>query len=181
MKWTNDMYRYLSWLLFEEVHGMSDWTAKEEGRIKPLVSEAEEKLSRDQILLVENRTRRMADEYEQNLLHQLNKQYWKELHDDDGYIPRHITFDSNVHETWTSSVRKQNTVKITYDSASSGLSERLVNPYQTKSPYGIGYCHKRKKVLQFRFDRVIDIDLMNRIFEKPKNWKEKYEENKRHF
>ncbi|MBU0577279.1 WYL domain-containing protein [Patescibacteria group bacterium] len=175
------MYRYLNWLLFEEVYGMCEWTQQEEIKIQPLITEAKTRLKQDEILIVENRARRMADEYEQCLLYQLNKKHRKELYDDDGYTPRHITFSSDVHETWLSAVRKQKTMKIKYDSTTSGLSERLINPYQTKGSYGIGYCHKRKKILQFRFDRVIDIELMNRTFEKPKNWKEEYEENRRYF
>lgn len=170
--WTNDMYRYLSWMLFKEVFGMSEWTAKEAGRIQPFIDEAKTKLTPERIAIVENRARRLSNEYEQNLLHQLNKKYWKEIQSDEDYIPRHISFDSDIHETWMSAVRKKQTIKIKYDSISSGLSERLVNPYKTTIPYGIGYCHRRKEVRQFRFDRIIEIHMMNQHFKKPDGWEE---------
>lgn len=179
--WSKDMYRYLSWLLFWEVYGMIEWTQQEEKRIEPLIEEAKQKLSRDERLLVENRARRMSNEYQDGILHQMNKMYWHELNSDDGYIPRHITFNSKIHEAWMSAVRKQQTIHIKYDSTTSGVTDRLVNPYQTKSPYGIGYCQMRKEVRQFRFDRIVDIELMNHTFEKPKDWKEKWEESRKYF
>jgi len=181
MKWTNDMYQYLSWLIFGVVYGMTEWVKGENKIINPIIQEIEGRLSHGQILIVQNRAQRLADEYEQNLLHQLNKMYWKELHDDVGYIPRHISFKSDIHEAWMSAVRKRQTVKISYDSTTSGLSERLVNPYLTQIPYGIGYCDKRKKVIQFRFDRIISITHTNHKFEKPKNWREEWEESRRYF
>lgn len=174
--WTDDMYRYLSWLLFERVFGMCEWTQEEEKNFRPLVRRIEKKLNREQILIVKNRARRIADEYNDSLLHSMSKMYWKELHSSDGYIPRYITFDPEIYETWSSAVRGKKTVKIKYDSTTSGLSERLIDPYLTKSPYGIGYCHKRKEVRQFRFDRIIDMKLMNKKFEKLEGWKEKCEE-----
>jgi hypothetical protein len=179
MNWTSDMYRYLSWLLFERVFGMCEWTREEETKFKPLIKEIGNKLTRKQALIVINRARRISDEYEDSLLHSMGKMYWKELNSNDGYIPRHITYDAEIYDIWLSAIRKKKTVKIKYDSTTSGFSERLVDPYLTKSPYGIGYCHRRKEIRQFRFDRIIDIKLMNKIFKKPKGWKEQWEESRR--
>ena len=63
---------------------------------------------------------------------------------------------------------KRQTVKIKYDSTESGITERLVDPYKSRAPYGEGYCHNRKEVRKFRFDRVIDIKLTEKKFKKPK-------------
>lgn len=181
IKWTDDMYLYLSWLLFEEVYGMCEWTQGEGKRISPLIDKTGRKLSRDERKLAENRARRMKNEYGDSVLHHMNKVYWKELNSRDNYIPRHIIFDSGFYEIWSTAVRKKRTVRVRYDSVASGVTDRLVNPYLTKSPYGIGYCHNRKEVRQFRFDRVIDIEMMNHTFEKPKDWKERWEESRKIF
>ena len=74
------------------------------------------------------------------------------------------------YEIWKKGAAKRQTVKIKYDSTASGVSERLVDPYKSSAPYGEGYCHSRKEVRKFRFDRVIDIELTDEKFKKPKNW-----------
>jgi len=89
---------------------------------------------------------------------------------EDDFVKPHITYDNKHYEIWTNAVRKRLTARMTYDSATSGMSERLIDPYQTSAPYGQGYCHLRKEVRKFRFDRIIDIELTNKTFIKPKNW-----------
>jgi len=59
-------------------------------------------------------------------------------------------------------------VRLLYDSQSSGISERLVDPYKSDAPYGEGYCNTRRDVRKFRFDRVIDIQMTESTFVKKK-------------
>lgn len=83
-----------------------------------------------------------------------------------------IEWNPEHHRLWTMAAQRRQTVKIVYKSTTSGLTERLVDPYQTKSPYIYGYCHMRQSVRQFRLDRIHSIELTDQHFTKPSNWRE---------
>ncbi len=171
--WTEDMYAYLNWKLFEEFFQITSCPPSEQDKFKPLIEASRLKLTREQTLIVENRARRMKDEYRRNLAEELHRIYGDDFYDEEGFDYRdNISYDDRIYNIWSSAVRKKQTVKMTYDSPNSGISERLVNPYKTRAPYGMGYCHKRKEVRQFRFDRVIDIKLTEKTFAKPKDWED---------
>lgn len=171
-KYTNRMYRYLAWRLFQEMYGAIEWTEKESQRIDKLAQEAQDELSSEQIKTVNNRALRMNNEYEEHVLHRLRKIYWKELEEDeDDYFPfPEIDYNEEFYEIWKSAVMKRQTVKLKYDSTTSGLTERLVDSYKSSAPYGEGYCHTRQEVRKFRFDWVIDIRMTNQKFKKPQVW-----------
>lgn len=170
------MHEYLAWRLFREMYGATEWAKEEANEIDGFVKEAGSLLTDDEIKLVENRVRRMKNEYGEQKLEELREQYWDELGDDDedydygndDFIKFEVDYNEKFYEIWKSSVAKRQTVKLKYDSTTSGVSDRLVDPYKSSAPYGEGYCHKRKEVRKFRFDRVIDIEMTDKKFVKPK-------------
>jgi len=62
--------------------------------------------------------------------------------------------------------KKLRMTQLIMNSTTSGVSERLVDPYNSKAPYGEGYWHARKEVRKFRFDRAIDIEMTESGFVK---------------
>jgi len=171
------MLEYLSWRLFQKMYGAMEWAKEEAGTINELVEEARNKLTDDQIKIAENRVLRMSNEYGEQKLEELREQHWGELGDDDedydygndDFIKFDVDYNQKFYEIWKSAVAKRQTVKLKYDSTTSGVSDRLVDPYKSSAPYGEGYCHKRKEVRKFRFDRVIDIEATDKKFVKHKN------------
>lgn len=82
-----------------------------------------------------------------------------------------IEYDKELYEVWKEAVRNKQTVKLKYDSTTSGVSERLVDPYASRAPYVDGYCHTRNEVRMFRLDRVLELTLTDQKFEKIKDWR----------
>lgn len=172
-QWTREMYAYLAWRLFERMYGATEWYEEEAKRIKTYIAEARNAIDDDLRNVVDNRAIRLANEYEKHALYILEKSFWHELHDDDAeFIRAPIEYDQRWYQIWSDAVRKRHTVWMTYDSQTSGRSERLVDPYQTSAPYAKGFCHTTKEIRTFRFDRIIDIVATDQKFEKPANWQE---------
>lgn len=162
---TKEMYQLLGLLILKEVFGSSvEWSEEEDSDIKKYIKEFEEKLSQKQINFVNARLRKMKYSYKEDLLYSLEKMNWHELHDDYGTPYVSVEYDQKTYDIWTQAVRLKKSVKMTYDSTTSGLNERLVDPYKTNTPYGEGYCHLKNDVRKFRFDRIIDIKLTNKSF-----------------
>jgi hypothetical protein len=173
--WNDGMYQYLSWCLFEKVYGTTEWYENEEERIRRLLKKSGSELSIDQCKIVENRALRLGNEYNEWSLEHFNSRYGYDLDDinygEDDFRRAPINYDNNVYLAWTDAVRRKHTVKMTYDSTTSGISERFIDPYKTSAPYGEGYCHNHKEVRKFRFDRIINIELTKNTFIKPRDWK----------
>lgn len=168
--YTKSMYHYLAWRLFQEVYGEVEWRQEEEKIIAGLAEEASWKLTEEETQIVENRVRRMKNEYEEVITENLREEYGDDGGEDDFFFAP-IDYNQKFYEIWKQGVAKRQTVTIKYDSAESGITERLVDPYKSRAPYGEGYCHNRKEVRKFRFDRAIDIKLTDKKFKKPKNIK----------
>lgn len=170
--WTDEMYRYLSWCLFKNVFGTTEWYENEDKKIKILTEESKYKLTETERRLVENRALRLSNDYQAWSLEKFDQMYGNGIvydDEDEGHFWRApVEFDNEIYEIWKNAVRQRQTVKITYDSISSGVSERLVDPYKSSAPYGEGYCHNRQEKRKFRFDRVIDIQMTDKKFIKPK-------------
>lgn len=178
-KYTNQMYEYLVWRIFQKMYNSVEWAEEEGDKIDEFVKNKEEKLTDKEKKIVDNRVLRMNNEYEEHLFHVLVKQYNNEFEDcfddydyrEDDFAKFNVSYNEKHYEIWLQGVRKRQSVKIVYDSNVSGMSKRIVDPYRTRTPYGDGYCHNKKEVRKFRFDRVIDIKLTNHKFIKSKNWK----------
>lgn len=165
---TKKIYEYLAILTLKEAFGsFTEWPQEEENLINQLIEKSKENLTPNEIKIVQYRLRKIKNDYWENALYNLEKMYWHELHDDDYLIPT-IEYDEDTYAIWTKAVRERKSVQIQYDSTTSGLTKRIVDPYKTKSPYGEGYCHLRKSVRKFRFDRIIDIFLTDNKFTKQK-------------
>lgn len=155
VKYSKRMYEYLAWILFRKVYGSVEWVEEEADEIDQLMLAAKNKLTEEQIKIVENRARRIENDYKEWAFDDLGN-----IYDDDefdGFNRPHIYFNEEFYDIWKQGVVKRLTVKMTYDSTTSGLSERLVDPYVSSAPYVEGYCHKAKEARKFRMDRVIDI------------------------
>lgn len=167
VKYTKNMYHYLAWRLFQEVYGEVEWYQGEEKIIAGLAEEASWKLTDEETQIVENRVRRMKNEYEELITENSREDYGDDGGEDDFFFAP-VDYNEKFYEIWKQGVAKRQTVKIKYDSAESGITERLVDPYKSRAPYGEGYCHNRQEVRKFRFDRVIDIKLTEKKLKKPK-------------
>lgn len=172
MKWNKPMYTYLNWLLFEEINSKTstfdDWE-----RIYMWIEDIKSQLSEAEQKIVENKAIQMKNQYYSNIFSDFEGEYLNEP-EDGWYDYPPIYYNRDFYDIWSKAVRTKKSLILKYDSTTSGITERVVNPYKTKSPYGIGYCHLRKEVRQFRFDRVIDIKMTEKNFEKPKDWEEKW-------
>lgn len=168
--YTEKMYQYLAWRLLQKVCGEVGWQREEEKRITKLTDEAGLGLTDADRKITENRATRITNEYREQIIEEFRREYGDEFDNgEDDFFFAPIDFNQEFYEIWKQGVAKQQTVKMKYDSTTSGISERLVDPYKSRAPYGEGYCHSRKEVRKFRFDRVVDIALTERKFEKPKN------------
>lgn len=163
------MYQYLAWRLFQKIYGEVELFKEEGKQIDKLANEAGRRLTDKEMKIVENRVRRLNNEYEELIMENFRDEYVREFDDgDEDFFFTPVDYDERLYEIWKQGVAKRQTVKMKYDSTESGITERLVDPYKSRAPYGEGYCHNRKEVRKFRFDRVIDIELTDNKFEKPK-------------
>lgn len=165
INYTENMYSYLAWRLFQEVYGEAEWSREEEAMTGKLTKQAEEKLTDEEMKIAEYRARRTKSEYKELMMENLREEDDYDGGEDDYYFEP-IDYNEKFYEIWKQGVAKRQTVKIKYDSAESGITERLVDPYKSRAPYGEGYCHNRKEVRKFRFDRVVDIKLTDKKFKK---------------
>src|SRR3989338_4282739 len=150
------------------------WYRAEEKLIANFADEVGKKLTDEEMKIAENHIYRINNEYEKQMMESFKEEYRPEFDDDDGdddFFFAPVDYNEKFYEIWKQGVVKRQTVKIKYDSTASGITERLVDPYKSRAPYGEGYCHNRKEVRKFRFDRVIDIKLTEKKFKKPKNIK----------
>lgn len=172
VKYTSQMYEYLAWVLFLEIYRAVEWVEAEAAEIDQLMLAAKNKLTEAQIKIVDNRARRISNDYQEWVFDDLENVDDYDYDDEfDGFNRPHIDFNEEFYDIWKQGVVKRLTVKMTYDSTTSGVSERLVDPYVSSAPYVEGYCHKAKELRKFRMDRVIDIHLTDKKFEKPKDWR----------
>ena len=172
--YTKEMYEYLTWRLFQAMDGEIDFVNTEKSRIDEFVEAAGKKLTKEQIKIVDNRAVQMNNAHEELMLDKFREKYQHESYDEDDdydFVRSAIAYNQKFYEVWKSAVMKRQTVKLKYDSTTSGITDRLVDPYGSSAPYGEGYCYKRKEVRKFRFDRVIDIEMTDTKFQKPKVWK----------
>ncbi len=168
MKWTPTMYRLLAFMTFDEVFGSClSWTSEDSQRIKLTIRKHTSRLNSNQLNFVKFRVRQAKNNYKANLLENFQDMYYKEIdRGEDLYPP--IEFDQNVYDVWTQAVRLRKSVNMQYSSTTSGITTRIVDPYKTKTPYGIGFCHSKNEERKFRFDRIIEISLTENAFIKPK-------------
>jgi len=174
IQYTREMYEYLAWRLFQKMYGETDFVSMEKNRIDEFVESARKTLTKDQVKIVDNHVVRMKNDYKKLALESFREEYRHEFNDEDDdydFVRPTIEYNQKFYEIWKSAVMKRQTVRLKYDSTTSGITDRLVDPYGSSAPYGEGYCHKRKEVRKFRFDRVIDIEITSNKFQKPKVWK----------
>lgn len=69
-------------------------------------------------------------------------------------------------------IRENRVIKLKYNSISSGISEREIEPcfmiFIERAFYFVGYCHLRKEMRTFRVDRVLKVSLTETVF-KPRH------------
>ncbi|MCE1246816.1 MAG: WYL domain-containing protein [Firmicutes bacterium] len=80
-------------------------------------------------------------------------------------------YNFHILDTIIKSLKLQNSVKIRYFTASSGVvSDRIVDPYHLDNFRGdwylIGFCHKRLEVRVFSVNRIKECSLLNKTFHK---------------
>src|SRR3990167_9839470 len=171
MLWTKEMYQYLSLKTLKEVfNNTADRNKNSEKVINELIEEIKAKLDLHQINYANHRLRKIKHEYRTNIYEEAKSLYGDRYGDDDEYYYPAVEYDEKIHDVWVKGVKERTTIEMTYDSTTSGLTKRLVDPYQTRSPYGQGYCHLKKEVRKFRFDRIVEIALTDLKFTKPKSW-----------
>jgi len=158
-KYTKEMYEYLAWRFFAEVYGIVAYDPEENIKFEKFVKGIRGKLSEKQQKILDNLVLRMKNEYEEWVMESRESRYG---YNDDFRFE--IEYNYDFYELWKLAVAKKCTVKLIYNSTTSGKTMRLVDPYRSNAPYGEGYCHSKKEVRKFRFDRVIDIEMTDKKF-----------------
>ncbi|EKD43285.1 MAG: hypothetical protein ACD_72C00363G0001 [uncultured bacterium] len=167
MKWTKTMYRLFAFMILQDVFSSCDsWNPFEAQIIEDQINKYKTCLSSHQLNLIKFRVRKAKNNYKINLLENFQSQYWREIDRGEEMYPS-IDYDQQIYDTWTKGVRLRKSVKMQYESITAGITTRIVDPYRTKAPYGIGYCHTNHEERKFRFDRIIEISLTNNSFVKP--------------
>lgn len=172
MKWSKIMYQLFALMVLDEIFGSCDsWNPSEAQTIKDQINKFKSQLNPHQIDLVKFRVRKTRNNYKINLLDHFQNIYRKEIENGEEMYPS-VEYDQNIYNIWTQAVRRRVSVKIQYESTTSGITTRIVDPYKTNSPYGISFCHTKKEERKFRFDRIIEITLIDSKFIKPKSPKQ---------
>lgn len=178
MRWTNEMIEFLTALLAFQVIEDADVP-------RELLDQFDRRLQRlrhacaiEDRKLVESLARRIGDGYHSGVLQELQDMYGPDREYGDR-LGEYITWNEEHRNAWIHGVSAQHSVCLRYESQTSGETERMVDPYKTKGAYGIGYCHLRKEVRTFRFDRVIDIQTTPHAFAKPRDWEERWKAQQR--
>lgn len=162
------MYRLFAFMILQDVFGSCDsWSPSEAQIIKKQIDKYKSRLSQHQLNLVKFRVRKAKNNYKTNLLDHFQNIYWKEIGSGEEMYPS-VDYDQHIYNIWTKCVRLRKSIKMQYESTTSGITTRIVDPYKTKTPYGIGYCHTNHEERKFRFDRIIEISLTDNSFIKPK-------------
>jgi hypothetical protein len=172
MKWTKTMYRLFAFMTLSDIFGSChSWNPLEAQIIKDQIDKYKTCLRSHQLNLVKFRVRKAKNNYKISLLDHFQNIYWKEIENGEEMYPS-VEYDQNTYDIWTQAVKRRVSIKMQYDSVTSGITTRIVDPHKTKTPYGIGFCHTKKEERKFRFDRIIEITLTNDKFIKPKSSKQ---------
>lgn len=174
MIFTQKMYKYLALLTLSETFSrFYGWSEKEQKIINFLLHDSKKNLTEKEKRFALYRLRKMKNNYHEDVLYSLGKMYWHELHDRDEYLYPPIEYEEKTYDIWTKAARLKKSVEMVYDSTTSGITKRIIDPYKTNTPYGEGFCHLKKDIRKFRFDRIIEIKLLDKSFIKPKDWQNK--------
>lgn len=71
-----------------------------------------------------------------------------------------VEFDPQIKEMWKLAIKNKLQLRMVYISETSGKTRRLVEPIKTTGPYGEAYCFLRKEERVFRFDRVVELEVI---------------------
>ena len=73
-----------------------------------------------------------------------------------------------VHTKLEAAISGLHTIKMVYESITSGLTERKLDPYfivfRGRAFYTVGYCHQKKEIRTFRLSRIREIHQTNDLF-----------------
>ena len=88
-------------------------------------------------------------------------------------LPDSNTDSVHYYHTLENAVTTCQSIKLTYESINSGISDRIVDPYfiiyRNQAFYFVGYCHTRKDFRTFRINRIKKIQVLDDIFYKQDN------------
>lgn len=62
-------------------------------------------------------------------------------------------------------------VSLRYNSDTSGVTNRQIDPYAVRLPYVRGYCHLRKEVRTFHLGRILKLSINDQKFQRPADWR----------
>lgn len=150
-----------------DVYDQTDWLNEDLEQVQKQIDLSQSQLSSVELTEASSLADELVSQYEMTIREDVESDYddrfddWRE----------EIDYDEELYEVWKEAVRNRQTVKLKYDSTSSGISEHLVDPCASRAPYVDGYCHTRNEVRMFRFDRVLELTLTDQKFEKIKDWK----------
>lgn len=82
-----------------------------------------------------------------------------------------VVLEPEVVVTLSLAVKQRQSVSLRYRSGTGEETERELDPYgivfNNGTWYASGYCHLRQDVRTFRLDRIVQVDLRERTFERP--------------
>lgn len=173
MSLEKSQYAYLASLLLKELIWETLGEDIQDFReLSKYVAESAMRLSHEERKNIEFKTYQILDSYRLQLYKDIEEEILQHKYDHgfrigvDEYYKEPIIYNEEHANIWKKASREKKTVSLVYESLTSGITNRLVDPYVTRSPYVEGYCHFRKEVRKFRFDRIIDISLTNKKFKK---------------
>ncbi len=158
---------HVALLVLRDVYDQTDWLNEDLEKVQKQIDLSQTQLSPAERAESVSLADELVSQYEMTIREYVEDDY----QDKYDYWREEIEYDEELYEVWKEAVRNRQTVKIKYDSTTSGVSERLVDPYASRAPYVDGYCHTRNEVRMFRLDRVLELTLTDQKFEKIKDWR----------
>ncbi len=72
-----------------------------------------------------------------------------------------VEYDPQIKEMWKHAIKNHLQLSMVYVSETSGKTKRVAEPIKTSGPYGEAYCFLRQEERMFRFDRVLEMELLD--------------------
>ena len=132
------MYQYFGLIFIQDI--LNDCSIhRDEQQVYDISQEIlslEHELSSSEILVATAKAIKIKNEYDDVIHAEFEEDYDSER----GYGFEAIEYNDELYELWKKAVKLKRVVKLFYNSISSGMSTRLVDPYKSSAPYGEGYC-----------------------------------------
>jgi len=121
---------HVALLVLRDVYDQTDWLNEDLEQVQKEINLSQSQLSPVELTEASSLADELVSQYEMTIREYVEDDYqdkydnWRE----------EIEYDEELYEVWKEAVRNRQTVKLKYDSTTSGVSERLVDPYASRTP-----------------------------------------------